>query len=93
MIYKHLGQRRQVAGTESDAGCIRSSGQVEHRIENVTLAQAPDAMQHQGMLCTEYMFGHPPRSRSRLGCVYPDSPETVAQLSWQNAFTGLDPPE
>lgn len=56
MIYKHLGQRRQVAGIESDAGCIRTSGKVEHRIENATLAQAPVRCNTKG--CCVCLFGH-----------------------------------
>lgn len=80
MIYKHLGQRRQVAGIESDAGCIRTSGKVEHRIENATLAPSPGAMQHQGMLCVPVWA---PAESSRLlgGCIYLDDTKAVALTS------------
>ncbi|POS69707.1 hypothetical protein DHEL01_v211897 [Diaporthe helianthi] len=48
MIYKHLGQRRQVTGTESDAGYIRSSGQDNTK---------GSCEQYLHM----YTLGHPPR--------------------------------
>lgn len=81
MIYKHLGQRRQVAGIESDAGRIRSSGKVEHRIENVTLAQPRCDATPRDAVC---MFGH----RREL-----NNPKAVPLTKLADAFTGLDSPE
>lgn len=80
MIYKHLGQRRQVAGLESDAGCIRSSGKVEHRIENVTLAQPRSDATPRDAVCT---FGHRREQKQSRGCFHLDNPKAFPLTSWQ----------
>lgn len=81
MIYKHLGQRRQVTGTESDAGYIRSSGQVEHRIE---CDPGPAPMRCNTMKNCVHVWA-PAESDTRFGGggIYPNLTKVIVPGSWQ----------